>query len=456
MVKVGITDEAGARAWLETQPHQVQIWFAARWALRVAPVLFSDSNAATDNLILMSLRALLTASVSATCSASEFDKLEEAARAAQRTASGSVMKSAVAAAEVSHPILHPNHSDTLFLDDYMHSDQHSAALITAEAASTIANPLKSADTIMQSTCGLYHLTSPVLPAAVFDMGTPGEWQPLWPSKPMSEKFLSIWSQMKRAMQTAPEKWAFWLEWYEGFLRGIPLDWELQRRIALLPDEVWDAGPEVVAERIVAIWESFESDPPLPEHSLQTQARILLAKAISSETAARGLQSLIQMALDAYRREISNALPEALEALDNLPGLLNSIATVLAGESAETEKERQLVELLGTMAQVIETLNFRLATAHSALAAANAEREGQTPRRLFADAFYARAGEGAAGLITSKLLWGGVISGGALLLGADADALTEGLGRCFQTILAPEAQQAPPINPAGLWTPSTKV
>ena len=50
--------------------------------------------------------------------------------------------------------------------------------------------------------------------------------------------------------------SFWLEWYQGFLDGKLVDWELQRRVALIDDAIWDAGPEAVAaeiERIKAEW-----------------------------------------------------------------------------------------------------------------------------------------------------------------------------------------------------------
>jgi hypothetical protein len=43
--------------------------------------------------------------------------------------------------------------------------------------------------------------------------------------------------------------SFWQDWYERLLAGDPLDWELQRRVALIDDAIWEAGPEVVAEEI---------------------------------------------------------------------------------------------------------------------------------------------------------------------------------------------------------------
>ncbi|EDZ45893.1 conserved hypothetical protein [Rhodobacterales bacterium Y4I] len=50
-----------------------------------------------------------------------------------------------------------------------------------------------------------------------------------------------------------ETWRFWHAWYQGFLDGKPLDWELQRRVATeIPDAIWNAGPEAVAQEIERI------------------------------------------------------------------------------------------------------------------------------------------------------------------------------------------------------------
>ncbi|MCE8508147.1 hypothetical protein KBY28_06770 [Ruegeria pomeroyi] len=54
-----------------------------------------------------------------------------------------------------------------------------------------------------------------------------------------------------------ERGSFWHSWYQGFLDGKPLDWELQRRVALIDDAIWEAGPEAVAQEIARIERLFE-------------------------------------------------------------------------------------------------------------------------------------------------------------------------------------------------------
>lgn len=59
---------------------------------------------------------------------------------------------------------------------------------------------------------------------------------------------------------------FWREWYQGFLDGKPLDWELQRRVALIDDAIWKAGPEAVAKEIERIQaEMLDKKLPMAEH-----------------------------------------------------------------------------------------------------------------------------------------------------------------------------------------------
>ncbi|WP_422048639.1 hypothetical protein [Shimia sp.] len=59
--------------------------------------------------------------------------------------------------------------------------------------------------------------------------------------------------------------SFWRRWYQGFLDGKPLNWELQRRVALIADDIWEAGPEAVADEIERIQVRYLADQlPLAE------------------------------------------------------------------------------------------------------------------------------------------------------------------------------------------------
>ena len=265
---------------------------------------------------------------------------------------------------------------------------------------------------------------------------------------MPEGLLKNWARFETFTGSAPEVWAFWLRWYEGMLKGQPLDWDLQEKVALIPDEDWEKGPEHIAEKIREIEAEFRETDPLPEDETRTHVQVLLQKALVAETTSSGLERLVQMAIDAYRREISNALPDALGPLEQLPPILDQIALILAGEKPASQKEAELYQLIQKMARTISVLNQRLRSTGDEIEATRETVKEQSGRRLFAEAFYKKAGEGTAGLLTSKVLWGGVIAGGGLLMGPNADALIDTLGQCYQDVIAPEAPSQTPTP----WVP----
>ena len=74
--------------------------------------------------------------------------------------------------------------------------------------------------------------------------------PLW-SVPPPAWIASALNSTRAHWQSDPAH-AFWRRWYDAAVAGTPLNWELQRDIALISDEDWQAGPKVVAERIAEI------------------------------------------------------------------------------------------------------------------------------------------------------------------------------------------------------------
>ncbi len=68
-----------------------------------------------------------------------------------------------------------------------------------------------------------------------------------------------------------EDWTFWREWYQGFLDGNPLDWELQRRVALIDDAIWETGSEGVAVEIERIRAHFDLEKRIEELEAERDA-----------------------------------------------------------------------------------------------------------------------------------------------------------------------------------------
>jgi hypothetical protein len=89
-------------------------------------------------------------------------------------------------------------------------------------------------------------------ATALESGTDPLTLPLWPPPP-PDWFTEAESTMRDYWQTnSPEHWSFWQRWWDAAVAGQPLDWNLQRDIALIPDEIWQAGPGPVAEAIAKI------------------------------------------------------------------------------------------------------------------------------------------------------------------------------------------------------------
>lgn len=61
------------------------------------------------------------------------------------------------------------------------------------------------------------------------------------------------------LEKDPVVWDFWLRWWEGVVSGRQLDWALQEKVALIPDEVWERGPGAVAGEIVRIEREFANE-----------------------------------------------------------------------------------------------------------------------------------------------------------------------------------------------------
>ena len=86
-----------------------------------------------------------------------------------------------------------------------------------------------------------------IPAQIFDF-------PLWKDVYFDESsaHMGIIRRFKGYANEPPKLWSFWADWYQGFLDGTPVDWELQRRVALIPNDDWAMGPEHIALKIKEI------------------------------------------------------------------------------------------------------------------------------------------------------------------------------------------------------------
>jgi len=274
-------------------------------------------------------------------------------------------------------------------------------------------------------------------------------RPLWPE---GLGFEGIYpNQIHRAAEANPV-WSFWARWYDGFLQGAPLDWELQTQIALIPDEAWQKAEgetwQQVAERITRIIADIEREfyRMRLETALRQVERLKRQSRLKS-IVAKGLARQIQTALDEYRRTVCNALPGALEPLDRLPGLLDQTAGTLLNERPDDE----IAELVVAMADTIGELNRRLTAVHQELATRPEKASAAT---LVREGAYRSVGAGIAafggvalGTLFAPDTWGYILSAMGELVGPSQAEQIGALGDCYDSLIGPDA-----IYPPELWAP----
>ncbi len=179
--------------------------------------------------------------------------------------------------------------------------------------------------------------------------------------------LSIWSR-------DPETWFFWTRWWDGVLSGNQLDWDLQRQVALIPNEIWEQGPAAVAEAIRQI-EGLGRGKPTPDPVEQAL--------VTLPPSSRDVVTRFSDAVTQHHEDIPPTLDALLlfcrREIDRLQGRNAPYAT----PEEEAEAQRQ-IRVLTTIYTTLEKLRDTI-PADGALTPARAER-GEKLSRLFVRSF----------------------------------------------------------------------
>lgn len=193
--------------------------------------------------------------------------------------------------------------------------------------------------------------------------------PLWSSTNPSREF-------GQSILESDPLFDFFRRWYDGMVTGTPLDWELQRRVALIDPEIWESGDaQAVAEQIARVeaeWLAQQSaaEPRAPEYEpdnvvhLFTYPRSVAASVSNTSTTIVQNFALFQQ----ETKDWLNHTPVFLAPLEAIPATLDRIEQVLAkGHSAETEQE---------LREQIGRLNAKVAQLEQEVARLTDDKESQ--------------------------------------------------------------------------------
>ncbi len=303
------------REWLEEQPHETCLLIAVRAALRVFPIAIHKYEVGPENerVALLIARALLTAGV-----ASLFNSrgISRAAKAAENAAdqgadasheAGMATIYAVTAVSVS--------SRTAFAK--------SAAEYSADA---VESDLGAGDSVIRTKAA-----EETRSAAYLDAENPFPTLlevPIWHGPKEPDWLRTHLASTTRLLESGLS-WSFWREWYQGFLDGKPMDWELQRRVALIDDAIWEAGPEAVAEEIERIRTAFD---------VEKLASDLTEKAANSTKAKRGIGG----------NNPPSPVEDALKSLDGVTVIWAAAQTLKEEAQAEKPGKGRVRKAIGAL------------------------------------------------------------------------------------------------------------
>lgn len=148
------------------------------------------------------------------------------------------------------------------------------------------------------------------------------------------------------LQSEPLFGDYWYRWYKGFLDGIPLDWQLQLKVALIDDVVWEDGPEAVAEAIRDIEAGVNATADEREeagHATSEQlASVGNALTQNSQVIALSGAGIISQVQD-FRETFRGRNDLEPEFRDDLCDLLDGFVSKLEALLSQLPREGQLVE-----------------------------------------------------------------------------------------------------------------
>ena len=165
-------------------------------------------------------------------------------------------------------------------------------------------------------------------ARVLDAGRDPLTLPLWPGDIPPDLIAAEIEGLERLAEEMGDPNSFWHRWYLAMKRGEPMDWALQREVALIPDAIWQAGPKKVLREIVRIEAS--NRPPAP------QVEVLgLAHTDFSYDVLRKIMRMVPFDQDISRLRDAEVLRRLKEDAADLRSLLDTLQRAAEASGRQT-------------------------------------------------------------------------------------------------------------------------
>ncbi|MDZ4310639.1 MAG: hypothetical protein U1A24_08785 [Cypionkella sp.] len=143
--------------------------------------------------------------------------------------------------------------------------------------------------------------------------------------------------------------SFWLRWWQGAKSGHWLDWDLQREVALIPDEVWNRGTAALGEAIRKI-EARYADSSKPEDIEDALARLPSASPVQHQT--------FHQAVTAYQEVLPQTLAQVVDFCRLEINRLQGRNEAYVSPEAEAEAQRQ-IRVLTSILAALERLQIEI-------------------------------------------------------------------------------------------------
>nr|HMS93783.1 hypothetical protein [Tabrizicola sp.] len=203
-----------------------------------------------------------------------------------------------------------------------------AAYAAADAADASAYAA-SADAASADAASAAVWQAVVADARAIEAGLDPLTQPLWPGDIPKDFLKAEIEGLERLATETGDRNSFWHRWWFAMKRGEPMDWALQRDVALIPEEIWQQGAKAVGVEIAKIEERYKN------LVTASQAELLLHAALADYTfdAMNRVMRMVPFEEDIRHLRDPVRLADFLDDADALRDDLELFSRALAAEGA---------------------------------------------------------------------------------------------------------------------------